>query len=387
VRSYDLMGSFLGTLASPVDNLRGIAISGGVLYCTGGNNDYVPIFDVASGAPLGDFIPSGRGGLDSPFDILFRSSGDVLVTSINSDEILRYDLAGAFLGVFATNILFGEQLFETRSGNILVADFSRNAVIELTAAGAEIASLGGVPGVRGAYELPNGNVLTTNGTGVHELDRVTGALVNTHLGGISARFIELVNLGPPIPAPTCTLAGPMMVASGDITLTLDADSMNSMSVDVVFEHSTDGGTSWSTSTAAMGSPLANPALGVPLGISTFVWDSAADAVGAMMLQPGVIVRATVDDGVAPMTGECETTPFDVDNSALCQGICGDCDLDMAGPNILDALVGAQIAAGILIASQAQQGCCDVDASGQVTILDALVIAQGAAGLMVTMTCP
>ena len=48
-----------------------------------------------------------------------------------------------------------------------------------------------VGGYRGAYELPNGNILTTNGSGVHEIDR-TGALVQTKISGVSAQYIEYV---------------------------------------------------------------------------------------------------------------------------------------------------------------------------------------------------
>ena len=65
---------------------------------------------------------------------------------------------------------------------------------------------------------------------------------------------------------------------------------------------------------------------------------------------------------------------------------GRCDLNGVGPDILDALTSAQMAAGILTPSAMQQLCCDVDASTTLTILDALVMAQSAAGLMVTLTC-
>jgi hypothetical protein len=48
-----------------------------------------------------------------------------------------------------------------------------------------------VGGNRGVYELGNGSILTTNGSGVHEIDRL-GNLVETKIGSVSARFIELV---------------------------------------------------------------------------------------------------------------------------------------------------------------------------------------------------
>jgi hypothetical protein len=195
VRQYDLNGVFVGTFASGIDNTRGMASHGGKLYCTAGQVDAIPHYDLNAGTPLGDFIGTGVGGLNSPFDILFRAN-DVLVASIDSDNILRYDLTGAPLGVFATNILFGEQMCIAQNGNVLVADFSRNAIIELTSAGAEVAALP-VSGPRGCYELANGNILTTTASGVHEVDRVVGGIVNTKLSGVGARFIEKVDLDQP----------------------------------------------------------------------------------------------------------------------------------------------------------------------------------------------
>jgi hypothetical protein len=197
VRQYSFTGTFIGTFASPIDNLRGIAAYNGALYCTAGNEDAIPYFDLTLGTPLGNFIPPGGGGLDSPFDILFRSEGDVLVTSINSDNILRYDTSGVFLDVFATNIPFGEQMYQAANGNILVADFSRSAIIELLPDGTEFAELP-VSGPRGCYELANGNILTTNGSGVHEIDRTVGGIIDTKLAGVSARYIQLVDLEPPV---------------------------------------------------------------------------------------------------------------------------------------------------------------------------------------------
>ncbi|MCB1036695.1 MAG: IPTL-CTERM sorting domain-containing protein, partial [Acidobacteria bacterium] len=101
---------------------------------------------------------------------------------------------------------FPEQISQIASGNVLVANFSgtQEGVVELDPAGMVVgtydpASLGGY---RGAYELPNGNILTTNGSGVHEIDR-SGNLVETKISGVSARFIELVggDTGePPVPA-------------------------------------------------------------------------------------------------------------------------------------------------------------------------------------------
>ena len=204
VQEYDLDGNFVGTLApaggadtSILDNIRGIALgsTGNLLVSVGGgaNEDAVAEFDGA-GNYLGNFVANGAGGLDSPFDVLPRSM-DFLVAGINSDAIHVYDSTGSPLPNLAAIDNFPEQIAETESGNVLVGNFagSQEGVVELTAAGALVgvydpASLGGY---RGAYELPNGNILTTNGGGVHEIDRM-GNLVETKIAGVSARFITLV---------------------------------------------------------------------------------------------------------------------------------------------------------------------------------------------------
>jgi uncharacterized repeat protein (TIGR01451 family) len=76
-----------------------------------------------------------------------------------------------------------------------VADFlgTEEGVIEYTAAGVlvDIYNPAAVGGNRGVYELGNGNILTTNGSGVYEIDR-SGNLVDTKISGVSARFITFV---------------------------------------------------------------------------------------------------------------------------------------------------------------------------------------------------
>ncbi|MBK9538700.1 MAG: NHL repeat-containing protein [Flavobacteriales bacterium] len=59
-------------------------------------------FDTA-GNYLGDFIPSGSGGLIGPEDVLFHPDGSVLVTGFGNTAIKRYDgVSGAYIGEFST---------------------------------------------------------------------------------------------------------------------------------------------------------------------------------------------------------------------------------------------------------------------------------------------
>ena len=204
VHEFDLDGNYLGIFAPAggannaiLNNIRGISLdaNGNLLVTTAdaSNADAVAKFDT-NGVFLGNFIATGAGGLNSPFDIYSRGT-DWLASSIDSDNILRFDLGGAPLGVFAGANNFPEQIAEAANNNVLVANFggTQEGVIEYTPAGTLVGfydptTLGGY---RGVYELPNGNILTTTGTGVHEISRA-GALVNSKITGVSARFIEYV---------------------------------------------------------------------------------------------------------------------------------------------------------------------------------------------------
>lgn len=84
------------------------------------------------------------------------------------------------------------------------------------------ASLGGY---RGAFELPNGNILTTNGDGVHEIGR-SGNLVETKLSGVSARFIEPIQLGSAVPE---SLPVPLLSPAALLLLALLLAGLASMS--------------------------------------------------------------------------------------------------------------------------------------------------------------
>jgi hypothetical protein len=199
--------------------------------------------------------------------------------------------------------------------------------------------------------------------------------------GPAAQIVVICS--PNVMPPTCTFTAPAGPVMDDVITTLDVASPNGPTFDLVVEFSTDGGATYQGATPAASSPTVPPVPGLPVGMHDFHWDSRGDGVGLALVQPAEL-RASIDDGVA--TSECSTALFDVDNTMLCNGICGDCDLNAAGPDILDALAAAQIAAGLLVPSPLQVACCDVNSSASVEILDALFIAQGAAGLSVTLVC-
>jgi uncharacterized repeat protein (TIGR01451 family) len=210
VHRFDLDGNYLGIFAPAggantaiLDNIRGIALddSGNLLVTVGGgaNANAVARFDTA-GNSTGNFIAPGAGGLGSPFDI-YRQGNQWLVAGIDSDTIVAYDLTGTPIGVFAAVNTFPEQIAEAGNGNVLVANFSpgtEEGVIEFgPAGGAQIGRYDapGLTGYRGVFELGNGNILTTTGAGVHEIDRA-GNLVENKITGVSGRFITLLVAGP-----------------------------------------------------------------------------------------------------------------------------------------------------------------------------------------------
>lgn len=231
VQQYGLDGTYIGIFAPAggvdntiLDNLRGISLdpaNGNLLVSVGGgaNDDSIAEFDTA-GNFVGNRVANGAGGLDSPFDVLVRNNS-LFVGGINSDLIHTYDLAGTSTGSFAPIDTFPEQLAPSSTGGLLVANFSgaQEGIVEYDAAGAVLGvynppSLGGY---RGVYELPNGNLLVTNGGGVHEIDRA-GVLIETKIAGVSGRFIEFV--GPaaaPLPDP---VEVPSLNLNGLITLML-----------------------------------------------------------------------------------------------------------------------------------------------------------------------
>lgn len=241
--AYDTMGTFLnifyGGNVAVLDNIRGISNSpdlSSVLVSVGGgtNQDAIAQFDLA-GIYLGNFITPNATNMDSPFDVTFRTS-DVLVPASTSDNVARYDLAGTFLDNFAL-INFPEQVNETSTGNVLVAGFSSpSGLYVFDAAGTQLNYFSAVTGLRGAYLLGNGNYLVTNGSGVHEIDGTTGALIETEIAGVSARFIEPFDVSA---VPVELSAFSASVSGVDVTLNwTTATETNNRGFDI--ERSTSG---------------------------------------------------------------------------------------------------------------------------------------------------
>lgn len=209
VQSFDTLGNYLGIFApaggvntAVLDNIRGhnYRPNGNLVVTVGssGNQNSIAEFD-AAGNYLGQFITAGAGGLNSPFDIVFRSN-DVLVDGSSSNRVHRYDLNGNYLDDFVSSgLAFPQQIHLENNGNVAVAGFSLpSALYVFDSLGTLLASYNVMTGLRGCYKLPNGNYLVTNGGGVHEIT-TSNTLVRTMVAAASAQYIDLVDFQDIIP--------------------------------------------------------------------------------------------------------------------------------------------------------------------------------------------
>jgi len=210
VQLFDLDGNFVRTFApiggpdtSILDNVRGIEYHTNnnllVSLSSGANADAVAEFDT-DGNWLGNFVANGE---TDPFDVLYWETVDeYLIADIATPDIIkRYDTNGNFIANLTEYVNFPEQLAFAANGNILAACFSTpSGVHEYLPNGTLVAVYTVLTSLRGVYELPNGNILTTNGTGVYEINR-SNVIVDTKISGVSARFINYVpgpeGLDPP----------------------------------------------------------------------------------------------------------------------------------------------------------------------------------------------
>ena len=185
---FDTLGAFVriffGGNTAVLDNCRGIELSPG--YATvvaaiagGANQDAIAEFDVTTGSYLGNFIAPNAAQMDGPWDIIFRST-DCLVSGQASNNIVRYDLSGNYLDNFVATINFPEQINYGANGNVIVGNFSSpSGLYVYDSNGTQLNYFSSVTGLRGAFQLGNGNYLITNGTGVYVIDQNTGSVLST----------------------------------------------------------------------------------------------------------------------------------------------------------------------------------------------------------------
>ena len=217
VRRYSFDGTtYLGEIVGGMDNIRGMEAYGNKAYVSnsgtgnGAPGDAVIVIDIPSQMITGNFVV-GDNGAGDPFDVLaFDNNGEMnlLINDIIGEDIDVFGLDGTFMNIFhesdgVTGIDFPEQMnIRGSTGTVLAAGFSSPAgIYEYDMAGNQINYWDVGTGLRGVYELGNGQIMFTSGSGVFSFDPATGGVTELY-GGVSGRYIE------PIPEPgTLALLG------------------------------------------------------------------------------------------------------------------------------------------------------------------------------------
>lgn len=200
ISRWSLSGTYLGAISGGLDNIRGMARIGDTVYLTnsgtanGAPGPAIVRFDT-EGNNLGSFSTGGTS--PSPFGILAYGDGMLVSSSSANDDIHHFSLDGTSLGTFhnSTALNFAEQMIVASNGDILVAGFSSNNIVRLDAESGAVITTYSANGARGLYELGNGNLLWTNGTGVHVMDLETGGSTLVYAGG--GRYLDFLL----VPAP------------------------------------------------------------------------------------------------------------------------------------------------------------------------------------------
>jgi len=189
VVAYDAVsGKFIKTLIADVD-AHGLAYGrDGKLLVAAGKAG------VRAYEPSGTFVatrvaPELVDGPNNAWDVLVRplvdgGAGDMLVGDPTLDVIVRLDLSGKRLGLFAKlpAFRFVEHLALRRDGRVLAVDVFGNAVHEFQPDGTWLRSIS-VTRPRGVFELFNGHLLVASEQGVQVFDGQNGTLRETKLAG------------------------------------------------------------------------------------------------------------------------------------------------------------------------------------------------------------
>jgi hypothetical protein len=205
ISRWDINGNSLGVIGpihagGGLDNIRGLTLIGNTVYVTnsgtanGAPGNAVVLFDT-SGAYISHFITTGLA--PSPFSLILHQ-GDLLVASSSAnDDVHRFTQAGVTIGTFhnSTALNFAHQISPASDGNVWVGGFSSNNVVKLDATSGNVLFSFTASGARGVYELGNGNVMWTNGSGAHIYNMALGTSSLVHAGG--GRHLNLYGGGGP----------------------------------------------------------------------------------------------------------------------------------------------------------------------------------------------
>ena len=201
ISRWSLTGDSLGAISGGMDNIRGMEMVGGTVYLSNGGSQNgspgastVIMFDEA-GSTTGFFSTAGLA--PSPFSVLHHQGGLLVGASGQPDDIHRFDLAGTPLGTFhnSTSIGFVEQLAHASNGDVLAAGFTTGGITRFDPTTGAIISSFAASGARGVYQLGNGNIIWSNGSGAHVHDVNTGGSTNVYASA-GGRYFDVLTLTP-----------------------------------------------------------------------------------------------------------------------------------------------------------------------------------------------
>jgi hypothetical protein len=108
--------------------------------------------------------------------------------------MFKYDFNGSLINAFtSTTLNFVQQAIKNTNGNIIACEFSGtgSGLKVFDSTGNLLNTLSGVTGVRGVFRIQNGNYLTTNSTGLFEIDDTTGVVVRQIYVSSNLQYIDL----------------------------------------------------------------------------------------------------------------------------------------------------------------------------------------------------
>lgn len=164
-------------------------------------------YDGVTGSFVDTFVPSGSGGLNSPFDLAFGPDGNLYVSSNIGNQVIRYDgSSGAFLDVVVSGLSSPDGITFGTDGSLYIANEGTNELLRYNTSGLSAfvtAGSGGLNQPRRGVFGPDGN-----GDGVQDLyvaSQGTGKVLR--YDGLTGAFIDVF-------ATTGSTQGPMWLEFG-----------------------------------------------------------------------------------------------------------------------------------------------------------------------------
>jgi DNA-binding beta-propeller fold protein YncE len=198
--------AYLGAISNAnIVSPMGMEVSGNTVWVANASSSLhkVAVLSASSHTVTGSFN-AGSTGTGIPFDVqLYNPAGTtyLLVGNQTGNYIDLFTTAGVYSRLFHHSTGSGDftqpqQISVTASNSVLVAgSTSPNGVYEYDNTGTMIHSWTRSTGVRGVYELGNGNIIFTDTNGVHIINRANGTVSDAYTG-IGANYIEMFTPEP-----------------------------------------------------------------------------------------------------------------------------------------------------------------------------------------------